>query len=565
MDARFLTSFGTSIVAFYATKYSTKARDIIENHAAIIAAYKARHPRFASEPDAFSRGHKKLLSLAYHMSANCMEVPETMAALFLHTSAAGIFSHKFAPLLLYQGIKWVELAGIAAGEATNEDVKCIASLINVDGKPMLNVALHDYIFRPAELERLSWYDFVRTWSRVAMPKKMRQVLTDGGRVEPAQPDLEPDAEIPPGTKLCFMADHPLAKTFELRKKVVEAVPKIDGPHLPDPRKFADVAGSEEKYCRMALLLLQHFRFKAFKETLEPGHPALDHLEYAQKYYFSLDGAREFRELRDRENAELAAQLSLEEKGELYVPDRDGETSSRNQPTTDDGSVDASWTTFGQSENDIVLDPTIVNSDVEGILADYGETEANLERIESVTSTLIPGMGHGMMGTLLFPDVQPFDVNAAPPPPYLETPISPTDVKKIMAQLCAAAAQGHPTADIKGNITRPRDRRRTRERVAICDKDVFRLGGEPETTTELPAILELFVGMEMRVKTNQCVAKGCANGAVGVVHHIDWKPDTTFTRTASNMYRPSCAPLNVWNRPARRSSWPSLPGHAGRVA
>ncbi|KAI9175803.1 hypothetical protein H9P43_002916 [Blastocladiella emersonii ATCC 22665] len=102
---------------------------------------------------------------------------------------------------------------------------------------------------------------------------------------------------------------------------------------------------------------------------------------------------------------------------------------------------------GQSENDIVLDPTIVNSDVEGILADNGETEANLERIKSVTSTLIPGMGHGMMGTLLFPDVQPFDVNAAPPPPYLETPISPTDVKKIMAQLCAAAAQGHPTADV----------------------------------------------------------------------------------------------------------------------
>ncbi|KAI9178748.1 hypothetical protein H9P43_005410 [Blastocladiella emersonii ATCC 22665] len=72
------------------------ARDIIENHAAIIAAYKALHPRFDAEPDAFSRGHKKLLSLAYHMSANCMEVPETMAALFLHTSAAGIFSHKFS-------------------------------------------------------------------------------------------------------------------------------------------------------------------------------------------------------------------------------------------------------------------------------------------------------------------------------------------------------------------------------------------------------------------------------------------------------------------------------------
>ncbi|KAI9178891.1 DNA repair protein rad14 [Blastocladiella emersonii ATCC 22665] len=67
---------------------------------------------------------------------------------------------------------------------------------------------------------------------------------------------------------------------------------------------------------------------------------------------------------------------------------------------------------------------------------------------------------------------------------------------------AAANPNRIVFQIKGSITRPRDRRRTRERVAICDKDVFRLGGEPETTTELPAILELFVGMEMRVKTNQ---------------------------------------------------------------
>ncbi|KAI9184603.1 hypothetical protein H9P43_003658 [Blastocladiella emersonii ATCC 22665] len=124
---------------------------------------------------------------------------------------------------------------------------------------------------------------------------------------------------------------------------------------------------------------------------------------------------------------------------------------------------------------------------------------------------------------------------------------------------AAAHPNRIVFQIKGNITRPRDRRRTRERVAICDKDVFRLVREPETTTELPAILELCVGMEMRVKTNQCVAKGCANGAVGVVHHIGWKPETTFTRTASNMYRPSCAPLNVWIDLPNAPRGPRFPG------
>ncbi|KAI9179191.1 hypothetical protein H9P43_005853 [Blastocladiella emersonii ATCC 22665] len=321
VDLRILKAFGTSLVAFYATKYSTKAREVIENHAAIVAAFKARLERFDAQDDAFSRGHKKLLSLAYHMSGNTMEIPETetMTALFLHTAAAGIFSHKFAPLLLYQAMRWLDLAGVAAGEVTEQDVECIASTISVDGKPMLNVALHDYVFRPPELENLSWYEFISSWSRVNMPPKMREVLVNGGRVVPAQAELGPAADMPPGTRLSFMADHPLAKTHELRKNIVEVVPKIAGPHMPDPRKFGDVPGDilDENGSAIA-------KFKAFKEGLQPGDPALNHLEYAQEYYFSLDGARAYRECRDRENAELWAGLSQEERGELFVPSRDGD-------------------------------------------------------------------------------------------------------------------------------------------------------------------------------------------------------------------------------------------------
>ncbi|KAI9164233.1 hypothetical protein H9P43_008062 [Blastocladiella emersonii ATCC 22665] len=365
-----------------------------------------------------------------------------------HTAPAGIFSHKFAPLLLYQAMRWLDLAGVAAGEVTEQDVECIASTINVNGKPMLNVALHDYVFRPPKLENLSWYEFISSWSRVNMPPKMREVLANGGRVVPAQAELGPAADMPPGTRLSFMADHPLAKTHELRKNIVEVVPKIAGPHMPDPRKFGDVPGSKEKYSRMALLLLRHFRvssdifdenglaiakFKAFKEGLQPGDPALNHLEYAQEYYFSLDGARAYRECRDRENAELSARLSQEERGELFVPtgDSDRNASSSRAKATANEDPTAEWTMFTQSQQDTALDPVIADNAMNGAGAEVAPTvsEQNFKLYRRAD----------LVDHLRLPPVRPFDVKAAVPPTTLKEPISANTLKRFLAQHRSAAS------------------------------------------------------------------------------------------------------------------------------
>ncbi|KAI9164235.1 hypothetical protein H9P43_008064 [Blastocladiella emersonii ATCC 22665] len=109
---------------------------------------------------------------------------------------------------------------------------------------------------------------------------------------------------------------------------------------------------------------------------------------------------------------------------------------------------------------------------------------------------------------------------------------------------AAADPERVVFQIKASITRKKERNGATVRLPIGERDLFRLAKEPDSITCLPTILKAFVGMEVRVKVNQCVKKGCANGAIGVVHHIDWFPGTTFTETGSRMYCPSREPHTV---------------------
>jgi hypothetical protein len=52
-------------------------------------------------------------------------------------------------------------------------------------------------------------------------------------------------------------------------------------------------------------------------------------------------------------------------------------------------------------------------------------------------------------------------------------------------------------------------------------------------------------MPVRVKSNQCVARGVVNGASGHVHHIDWPPTTSFTRQDNGAWLASTQPANLY--------------------
>jgi hypothetical protein len=64
---------------------------------------------------------------------------------------------------------------------------------------------------------------------------------------------------------------------------------------------------------------------------------------------------------------------------------------------------------------------------------------------------------------------------------------------------------------------------------------------------LPVDLTLYLslGMPVRVKANQCVVKGVANGASAIVHHIDWDARRTFTLQTDGTWLASAQPLNLY--------------------
>ena len=74
--------------------------------------------------------------------------------------------------------------------------------------------------------------------------------------------------------------------------------------------------------------------------------------------------------------------------------------------------------------------------------------------------------------------------------------------------------------------------------------VFRL--LDNKTQGLPAIDYFYPGMQVRLKSNQCVPKGVANGMFGLIHHIEWPSDADFTNFDNDGFCfPTREPTNIF--------------------
>jgi hypothetical protein len=70
-------------------------------------------------------------------------------------------------------------------------------------------------------------------------------------------------------------------------------------------------------------------------------------------------------------------------------------------------------------------------------------------------------------------------------------------------------------------------------------------------------------MPVRVKANQCVSKGVANGAAATVYHIDWDASTSFAPQPDGTWLASVQPRNVFVDVSNSSStvrYPGIPSH-----
>lgn len=102
-------------------------------------------------------------------------------------------------------------------------------------------SLHDYLFRSATLEQLSWYEMTEQYVRCAKSK---------GR--PSMKSVESSFD--------FLPDHPMAASHVLRRRDRPCIPAIYGSKVPDRRKLehADVE-EQNTYGVRAYLLLVPFR------------------------------------------------------------------------------------------------------------------------------------------------------------------------------------------------------------------------------------------------------------------------------------------------------------------
>ena len=77
-----------------------------------------------------------------------------------------------------------------------------------------------------------------------------------------------------------------------------------------------------------------------------------------------------------------------------------------------------------------------------------------------------------------------------------------------------------------------------------DASVFQL--LDNKTQGLPTVGFFYTGMQVRMKTNQCLEKGVANGMFGIIQHIEWPRDTDFSKTDNNGFCcPSQEPTNIF--------------------
>ena len=80
--------------------------------------------------------------------------------------------------------------------------------------------------------------------------------------------------------------------------------------------------------------------------------------------------------------------------------------------------------------------------------------------------------------------------------------------------------------------------------ASLQPDVFRLNDNK--TQSLPVIGYYYPGMQVRMKANQCLEKGVANGTCGRIHHIEWPENTNFsTFDEDNFCCPDKEPMNIF--------------------
>ncbi|KAJ3526701.1 hypothetical protein NMY22_g10064 [Coprinellus aureogranulatus] len=166
---------------------------------------------------------RRLMTRIVNLISAKMEMGAPMISLYLLGNPDHYTSHTFRPMYWKQYM--IEARRAFLDEAQDDSADKLM-LMKKEGRYIGLSLVHDYIYRPSEVEELCVYEFVQRCTRVVLPR--------GGEGQLSK------------SMYAFKEDHPLSATHALRVNcgnVSKIVPNILGPALPrrdtgDPGDYA---------------------------------------------------------------------------------------------------------------------------------------------------------------------------------------------------------------------------------------------------------------------------------------------------------------------------------------
>ena len=273
---------GTAIkaVLLYVSNYVTKPA--LKTHVIFDTVHSMfqRHTEMIGGDDSRNDKARKLMTKIVNSLSAKMEMGSPMACMYLLGNPDHYTNHLFSPFYWQTFVNearspWVckvlnsgNTKAISINTGNEEIEKQPSEKVTIlkrNGRIVGLSPVHDYVFRPAELEKLSLYDWISRYqcekraSRKSNVVHMEDELdigidSDNGSVNLQEQQESKCCRKSKSNLLSFLKDHPLAETHGARKLKKIRIPNFVGQTLPRCDQ-----GDREYYCSVMLTIFKPWR------------------------------------------------------------------------------------------------------------------------------------------------------------------------------------------------------------------------------------------------------------------------------------------------------------------
>ncbi|KAF8809762.1 hypothetical protein BYT27DRAFT_7093748 [Phlegmacium glaucopus] len=263
-------------VSNYVTKPALKTHVIFDT----VRSMFQRHTEMIGGDESRNDKARKLMTKIVNSLSAKMEMGSPMACMYLLGNPDHYTNQLFSPfywqmfvnearrpwdckLLDPRSSKSVSIN--AGNEETGTQLSDKVTILKRNGRVVGLSPVHDYIFRPAELENLSLYDWISRYQREKKALRKSKVVhleddsdvgvdSDDGFIDLQEQQKSKRYKNSKTTLLTFLGDHPLAETHGARKLKKVHIPNFVGQTLPRCDQ-----GDRDYYCSVMLTFFKPWR------------------------------------------------------------------------------------------------------------------------------------------------------------------------------------------------------------------------------------------------------------------------------------------------------------------